>query len=56
MHLVKITNTNLIPLLADDMVPGGQNTYIMIITHIHLMENTASNAVKLSHGFISGIA
>lgn len=53
---VRITNTNLITLLAYDMIPGGQNTDSVIITNIHPMENTATNAVELSHGFISGLA
>ncbi|WP_277470370.1 MULTISPECIES: hypothetical protein [unclassified Paenibacillus] len=49
-----ITNTNLIALLPNDMIAGGENPDSMIITHINLMETTASNAIKLSHGFISG--
>jgi hypothetical protein len=36
------------------MIAGGENPDSMIITHINLMETTASNAIKLSHGFISG--
>ncbi|AIQ50871.1 hypothetical protein R70331_04585 [Paenibacillus sp. FSL R7-0331] len=55
MRLLNITNTNLVTLLSNNMITGGKNTDCMIITHINLVENTASNAVTFSHGFISGI-